>query len=68
MDIVKFIRSQRIAKICMFSLLTDDQRKFARRLAESVLPASSNSSESDNKETDYSYVRAVIDADDSVGN
>jgi hypothetical protein len=52
----------------MFSLLTDDQRKFARRLADSVLPACSDSSESDNKETDYSYVRAVIDADDSVGN
>lgn len=52
----------------MFSLLTDDQRKFARRLADSVLPASSDSSESDNKETDYSYVRAVIGADDSVGN
>jgi len=46
LDIVKFLRDQRFTKICLSSLLTEDQRKFTSRLADSVLGLSSDSSDS----------------------
>jgi hypothetical protein len=52
---VKFIRSQRMNSICLYSLLTLDQMKFAEKLADSVLPASSDS-ESESNDADFSYV------------
>jgi hypothetical protein len=56
LDIVKFIRTQRMNSICLKSLLTIDQRKFAAKLAESVLPASSDSERESIPDSNFSYV------------
>ena len=37
LDLVKFIRNQRLSLILIYSLMTKDQRMFAAKLAESVL-------------------------------
>ena len=67
LDIVKFIRTQRVNSICLKSLLTNDQMKFVEKLADSVLPVSTDSESENNRDKDFSYVQSVIAADDLVG-
>jgi len=43
LDIVNFIRNQRITKVFWATLLTEDQRKFTNRLVDSVLSEGSDS-------------------------
>ncbi len=66
LDIVRLIRSQRFNSICLQSLLTKDQRKFADKLADSVLPASSDAESGSIHDSDFSYVHSVTAADDLV--
>ena len=43
LDLVKFIINQRLSLISIYSLMTKDQRKFAVKLAETVLSESLSS-------------------------
>ena len=44
--------------------MTDDQRQFVRRLADSVLPASSDAESEISNGTDLSYVYRMATAED----
>ena len=41
--------------------------KFVEKLADSVLPVSTDSESENNRDKDFSYVQSVIAADDLVG-
>ena len=73
LDLVKFIRNQRLSLISIFSLMTKDQRKFAAKLAESVLSEDSSSEsnsdgeiEKDEKPEKISYIGNIISAKDVI--
>ena len=79
MDILKFIKSQRISSISLYALLSREQRKFAEKLAETILseyssPESTCSDSNDeyynppdpSKNTDQSYIISMLKSNDAV--
>lgn len=71
MDLLKFIKNQRLSNVSFYALLSDDRRKFAKKIAESIISEYSspsiNCSSSDNyKDKDYDYVDSLITSEDPV--
>lgn len=53
---MRFIKNQRINKIFWFALLTSKQRLFSEKVADSVLPADTDSEPESTNDPDFSYV------------